>query len=314
MQYKNDFLKSRQQFRQRAEENDYTLQTNHHPTLRASDGLPLTIDTAIRFPTDARTGMVTVSGTHGIEGIFGSNVQRQWLEKNVLNSNIAELHIHLVNPWGVINNRRVNEDNVDVNRNFINFNENLPTNKEYLAHRSDLEFDNWPGDTPESVDLPLFAWIEKDGYEAVQTCITKGQYHCNDGLFFGGASPCWSRKVVERLAQTYLTRLDRVVLVDFHTGLGDWGTNQLIVESSNGSSLVKSLRNHVNAGVTSSVSASLHGTLSGNIGQNCGISDYLGIVAEFGTLQPLDVLRALRADHWFYSQKITDPENQTRNF
>ena len=68
--------------------------------------------------------LVTVSGTHGVEGFFGSAVQVEWLRRikgAALPGDIAALHIHAINPYGFSWLRRTNEDNVDINRNWMDF-------------------------------------------------------------------------------------------------------------------------------------------------------------------------------------------------
>lgn len=68
-----------------------------------------------------KTLILVNSGIHGIEGFVGSAVQRQWLnqlKKSPTPPEIGILMIHGLNPFGFQNQRRVNENNVDLNRNF----------------------------------------------------------------------------------------------------------------------------------------------------------------------------------------------------
>lgn len=94
-----------------------------HP-LHGPDGERLATDVAYLGRNDARKLMVLISGTHGVEGPFGSACQTAWLSQNTpwqLPDDTAVLAIHLINPWGTAWSRRVNEDNVDLNRNFIDW-------------------------------------------------------------------------------------------------------------------------------------------------------------------------------------------------
>jgi hypothetical protein len=95
----------------------------------------LTTDVAIFRPpgsSDKRV-LVHISGTHGPEGYLGSAVQYAALKhlaatgvykyKNRKNLNGVKLptivFVHALNPFGFKHHRRVNEDNVDLNRNFL---------------------------------------------------------------------------------------------------------------------------------------------------------------------------------------------------
>jgi hypothetical protein len=66
--------------------------------------------------------LVTISATHGIEGFCGSGAQTAWYATGAwreIPPDVAQLHLHAVNPHGFAWLRRVNEDNVDLNRNFV---------------------------------------------------------------------------------------------------------------------------------------------------------------------------------------------------
>src|SRR5690606_11704356 len=87
------------------------------------DGNELSLDVARKGPKDARKLLVVSSGTHGVEGYFGSAVQIALLEGLLSRVNLAPhvgvLLIHAINPYGFAWSRRTNEDNVDQNRNFL---------------------------------------------------------------------------------------------------------------------------------------------------------------------------------------------------
>lgn len=66
--------------------------------------------------------IIFTSGLHGIEGYTGSTLQRFLIDKMMTGEVSTEgndlLFVHALNPWGFKNKRRVNEKNVDLNRNF----------------------------------------------------------------------------------------------------------------------------------------------------------------------------------------------------
>ena len=65
-----------------------------------------------------------MSGTHGVEGYCGSGIQIGFLKEGLfaeLPDDMSVVLLHAMNPYGFSNDRRVNEDNVDLNRNFLDF-------------------------------------------------------------------------------------------------------------------------------------------------------------------------------------------------
>ena len=79
----------------------------------------LSTDVAVLGDPNASKLLVSISGTHGVEGFYGSNCQTQWLQmlgNRSLPADTAIVMIHLINPWGTAWLRRVNEDNIDLNR------------------------------------------------------------------------------------------------------------------------------------------------------------------------------------------------------
>src|SRR5258707_15483160 len=70
---------------------------------RGPDGGKLSTDVAWLGPPDAPRGLVTISGTPGGEGFFGSAPPNEWLgraKKARLPEGIAALHIHSIKPYG----------------------------------------------------------------------------------------------------------------------------------------------------------------------------------------------------------------------
>ena len=97
------------------------------------------------------------------------------------------LFVHAVNPHGFSYGRRVNEDNVDLNRNFRDFAEPPPVNAAYAEVHPLLLPATWP--PPQENEAGIGAWIAPHGERAFQAAVTGGQYAFPDGLFYGGARP-----------------------------------------------------------------------------------------------------------------------------
>ena len=104
-----------------------------HPEKLGWDGKPLFLDTAVIGPRNAPRALLLMSATHGVEGYFGSGVQNGLLREGLAKRAPKDSQIvllHALNPYGFAWDRRVNEDNVDINRNFVDF-MHPPQNKPY---------------------------------------------------------------------------------------------------------------------------------------------------------------------------------------
>ncbi len=80
----------------------------------------LTIDISLFGAATPQRILIHSSGLHGIEGFAGSAIQLRCLEDRlpVLRSDSTIVMVHILNPYGMAWFRRVNENNVDLNRNF----------------------------------------------------------------------------------------------------------------------------------------------------------------------------------------------------
>ncbi len=60
---------------------------------------------------------------------------------------VAVLHVHAINPYGFAWLRRTNEQNIDINRNWINFDLPLPENPLYEELSDFLCPTDWSAET-----------------------------------------------------------------------------------------------------------------------------------------------------------------------
>src|ERR1700759_3864425 len=78
------------------------------PGVKGPDGKPLFMDAVAMGLRDATKALLLISGTHGVEGYFGSGVQTGLLREGVAPPPGARLvMIHALNPYGFAWNRRV---------------------------------------------------------------------------------------------------------------------------------------------------------------------------------------------------------------
>ena len=95
----------------------------------------LSIDIATIGSIDNDNLLLYSSGIHGVEGFAGSAIQLSVLEqlKNEKPTNdYCIVFIHIINPYGMAWHRRVNENNVDLNRNFLNDHKGEPEGYEKI--------------------------------------------------------------------------------------------------------------------------------------------------------------------------------------
>ena len=155
------------------------------------DGEELAVDVVRDGPADAARLLIVLSGVHGVEGYCGSAVQTGLLELGGLDRllgakahDTAVLYIHALNPYGFSHSRRVTQENVDLNRNCIDFDAPLPVNAGYAEIHDLLLPATWPPAPAD--DAALAAYAARVGARGLQRAISLGQYAYADGMFFGG--------------------------------------------------------------------------------------------------------------------------------
>jgi Protein of unknown function (DUF2817) len=229
--YSENYTEARTKFREAARSAGALVETFAHPE-RGPDGDELSTDTAWLGPATAARVLVSISGTHGVEGFFGSAAQIEWLRRAAgrpLPQDTAALHVHAINPYGFAWLRRTNEHNIDLNRNWIDFTQPLPENPAYEELSDDLCPTDWSSETQAQTGARLGAWIGRHGAAAYQAAVSSGQWRHPTGLFFGGHAPCWSRLTLSRIIEATLAGVERAHVIDFHTGLGPFGYAEPII-------------------------------------------------------------------------------------
>jgi predicted deacylase len=120
--FSSDYMMARERFRAASLSLGY--QHTAYPIDQVSPtGEELTIDVAIGGSLTSQRAVVISSGLHGVEGFLGSAIQLALLEKQRLTASFSSANkvvlIHALNPYGFAWRRRWNENNVDLNRNFL---------------------------------------------------------------------------------------------------------------------------------------------------------------------------------------------------
>lgn len=297
------------------------LSVDTHPLpLEGRDGEQLAMDVALDGPANAERLLLVSSGCHGVEGHCGSGVQvfalhdAEWQAK-ARDAGVAVLYIHALNPHGFSHTRRVTQENVDLNRNFMDFAQPLPVNAAYASLHPLLVPEDWPP-TPAN-QAAIAAWMDKHGDAAFQAAVSGGQYQFGDGVFYGGQAPTWSNRTLREVLRRHAGAAKRLAWIDLHTGLGPSGHGERIFAgrddpaakaradawwSGGGQTPVTSIYDG------SSTSALLSGLMMNAAYEECPQAEFTGFAMEYGTLPLLEVMGALRGDHWLHRHPEAAPE------
>ncbi|HRO61559.1 MAG TPA: M14 family metallopeptidase [Burkholderiaceae bacterium] len=193
---------------------------------RSPNGGTLTTDVAVLGPSEAEGALLVVSGTHGPEGFVGSAAQIALLDSLVHGAEALAVRVvlvHAINPWGFAHVSRTTENNVDLNRNFIDWDAPLPANPAYGKLHPLLCPAEWTPQVLEAAEAGRQAWIALHGQETYVDVTSRGQYSHADGLNYGGAGREWSNLALETIVSRHLAGTKRIALIDWHTALGERG-------------------------------------------------------------------------------------------
>ena len=272
------------------------------------DGEALYTDIATLGPSDAKAVLVLGSGTHGVEGFAGSGIQTGLLRDGLaarLGPDQRVVMIHAINPYGFAHLRRFNEDNVDLNRNFVDHAKPYPPNPEYdrLAEIIAPRTYSWLDSMSSLIRILIHRTIR--GEDALQAAISGGQYAHPQGLFYGGQFETWSNQTIQRIAREHLSGAARVAFVDFHTGLGPYGEGEIILNVKMESPAFKRAEawwgdEKTKSTKKKSVSPDLTGTLKLAIAKMLPMAEVTAVSLEFGTLSSIKVFRAMQAENWLH--------------
>ena len=279
--------------------------------LPGRDGEVLAVDAAWQGPRSAAKLLLLTSGVHGVEGFCGSGAQtsllrdESWMERANA-GDLAVLYVHGLNPHGFSHFRRVTEENVDLNRNFQDFGQTLPSNPAYCKLHPLLLPPTWPPTLGNRA--ALLALMATQGIRRLQTAISGGQYEIPDGMFFGGTQPTWSNRTLRQLLREHTANVRHLAWIDLHTGLGRAGHCERIFMGHNEDVETYARANAwwgkgaplTHAGSAASGSALLTGLVWNAALQECPAAQFTGICLEFGTKPLREVADALRGDHWLH--------------
>ncbi len=303
--FADSYLEARQNFLTSCLDEATLIKSWQHP-LRGMAGEKLYVDLAWFGSLAAQKVLILLSATHGVEGFGGSGIQVSSLKSNwhkQADNDVAIVMIHGLNPWGMSYCRRVNEDGVDLNRNFLDFGQPLPKNSFYNDLADIIVPSEWTIETQRQTLQQLFEYLYS--HEFSVEALAQGQYSHWYAPFYGGEVSTWSNRIFQKIFAQYFQNKQAVGLLDYHTGLGQYATGQLmgIANNARTANLAATIWGDklVMTGSANSVAVyKPHGTLIATLQNNLCQSICLAAAYEFGTIPETEVFDALRADHWLY--------------
>ena len=190
----------------------------------------LYIDSYYLPSTKEKTNLVVLTtGVHGMEGYIGSAMVDVFFGEvypTLDLENTGVLVVANVNPYGMKYYRRYNENNVDLNRNFILDWEtfDLSTNKDYP------KVDTFLGPTGNIGNalwhevgfyLSLGKTAITDGAGTISDALLGGQYEYPQGVYYGGTEDQASTVYLKDVfAQCLDSAYENIVHIDIHSGYG----------------------------------------------------------------------------------------------
>ena len=316
--FSGTYAEARRKFLEAAAQRGAAVESFVLEAHRGALGETLATDVALLGKPGAAKLMIVSSGTHGPEGFCGSGCQIATLNDADLMSRleqagVALLLVHAVNPHGFSHLHRTNEDNIDLNRNHIDFDAPLPVNAAY----ADVEPFVLPFTWPPAADdeAAMAAYIEKHGLRAYRAAVTAGQYTSPEGVFYGGKAPSWSNRTMRGILRKYGTAATHIGWIDIHTGLGPYGHGEKIYPGRNAPADLAQARAWWGADVFApfdgqSASADVSGPVVSAIYDECPQASAALMGLEFGTLPDMEVMTRLRADTWLRRHPEAPAEQQ----
>lgn len=171
--------------------------------------------------------VIVSTGQHGIEGYMGSAMLKVFMDEFAPRMDAEKtglLLVHAINPWGMKNNRKVNENGVDLNRNFIFdgiFDRSINADFSNLKH---LLAPSHPVRSFATENL-LFLMrtlraLHTVGTSGLTHAALLGQYVAPDAMYYGGVRHEEQTIVMMELFRKALKMYQNVIHLDMHSGYG----------------------------------------------------------------------------------------------
>ena len=204
--------------------------TVEHTSYAIDESDDLYIDKVYLPSSGERTNLILLTtGVHGMEGYIGSVMLDVFFEEvypTLDTENTGILIVANVNPYGMKYMRRYNENNVDLNRNFIEDWENFDraSNTEYPKVDKFLQPEGKMGNAFWH-EVGFYLSLAKEaiftGADTISDALLTGQYEYPEGVYYGGDGDEKSTTYLKGVFRECLdSEYENIVHVDIHSGYG----------------------------------------------------------------------------------------------
>jgi len=179
----------------------------------------------IKPKSESKRKLVFTSGLHGSEGFVGHAAVISVLDNisKYLDQNIEVIIYHIVNPYGMINSCRVNENNVDLNRNFfmndisMEFEDVKDIKKLYSPKKHKSPF--ILGIKYLFIYLKVLLFTSKKTQAKYINAIQGGQSKYNDRMCFAGTEIQKATIYLMKEQKKMLETSKKFIWIDLHSGV-----------------------------------------------------------------------------------------------
>ena len=298
----------RKWFVQAVAENGGEVETATLPSFEGPGGERLSTEVAWFGRRNASNVFLSIAGTHGQEYFCGAAGQLGWITSGgpqALDADTAVCLVHAHNPYGAAWISRGNENFVDLNRNYMEFNAPVRPNRLYGELYELLFTKEISEHILDDVMAGFYRFLEENDNFEVLTAMGGGQDTHPKGTIYCGTEPEWSTRNLRSVVDEYFGEAQRVAVIDWHTGLGEPAVATALEEQEPGSSANHWARKYWK---TDEAEKDLEGPeVPDYVGQVWkGTSKdiaakgatVVGTVVEIGTVGNQSVLAALLIDRW----------------
>ena len=320
--FSETYAEAREKFCGACRANGVEVSSIEHSSATGPNGELLAIDIAVFGRADAPNMVFVNTGTHGIEGFCGSAIVTQWIKRRgyeCLGDDVGALIVHGLNPWGFAHLRRTTENNVDLNRNFVDHTKPYPENPRYAELHGIVCAESWTEAALAGAGEQLDAYSERHGRDTMMDALIRGQYSHADGMNYGGSGREWSNLALEKICCEHLAHVRHLGFIDWHTGIGERGELVFLCFNEEGGDLHRRAGDWWGAENVARDAAfasagrkrpEYKGLVFYGVQQFLPKAEMAGAVVEYGTRGSPPMYRALRLDRWLHFE--TDrwsPEN-----
>ena len=231
--FPSSFSEGRDWFAEAVTQKSGTHERFVHPHAKGPDDGELSMDIGWIGNRDADKLFIAISGTHGQEYFAGAATQLSWLASDApddLPDDVAVLLVHAFNPYGAAHFSRGNENFVDLNRNYQLFDQPVRPNPLYQKLFDILFTPDLDDHILDDVMASYHEFMKSEDGKAAMTAMGGGQDTHPSGTIYCGTEQEWSTLTLRDAVDRYCGKAKKVALIDWHTGLGDYGEFTVLQE------------------------------------------------------------------------------------